>query len=287
MDETKKIIDAYNQLIYEIYDREQISCLSDNNYVYKGVNVLGLSNPAIVKMVKVGLYDCLSEITDKLKRPRFSEVHAENEIMTATADIKYRLGTMYLYFPYIVKLHQSYYYLKGERQYYYEQSRDDARFNREIPIAFESLYKYWQRLSDYLLSFFPKALAACKGVSYFHTPLDYILSNHADLLGSDNLQWLISFKDNNYLEFNKRRKFFVHTAGYDNEFFQNFLKANNKEDKVIEMDQERANILAFLKENLDNCLEGYLKMMAFLNELEFSSESKNGELLFSYSLQQS
>jgi hypothetical protein len=57
--------------------------------------------------------------------------------------------------------------MESEKRLYYEQTSNDARYNREIPVAFESLYKYCQRLVDYLLKVFPEGLAACGGKSFF------------------------------------------------------------------------------------------------------------------------
>lgn len=284
MDETLRIIEEYNQQLYNIYNREELPCLSDNGYSFKGQNVLAVSNPAIVSMSKIGLYDYLNEVTDKLKRPRFNDMHAVNEIIVATADLKYRLGTIFLYHPYIVKLEQSFYYHNGEKRFVYEQSRNDARFNRELPIAFESLYKYWQRLSDYLLNFFPKGLLESSGRSYFDTPLKYIKDNHPELCESENFKWYLDFSKNIYPEFNKQRKFFVHTAGYDNQFFQDYLESNNNEESMILMDDKRTQFLNYFKDQLNLCMEGYFKIMDFLNEIEFSVTTKGQKNVFEYTL---
>jgi hypothetical protein len=282
MDKNLGIIDAYNQLLYDIYDRENLVCLSDNGYTINGRNVLAVSNPAVVRAVKAGLYTNINQALNDLKLPEFNEMDSENEIIVATADLKYRLGTMYTYYPYAVVLRNSFYYMESEKRFYYEQTRNDARYNREIPVAFESLYKYWQRLADYLLKFFPEGLIGCGGKSFFHTPFQYIKKNHPHICQSKNYEWLNNFADHEYPKFNKRRRFFVHTAGYDNGFFQDFLKANNSEAAVSALDAERADLLGFLKYNLDLCIDGYFKMMDFLDELDFRFDVDTNK--FTYSL---
>lgn len=287
MNESYEIIEQYNNLLYDIYNVEGLNCLSDNEYKYKELNILALSNPALVDAVKIGLYERLTQVIKHNELPNFNHTYAENELIITTADLKYRLGTLYLYFPYITKLQNSYRYRNGEKYYVYYQSRNDARFNRELPIAFECLYKFWQRLSDFMLSFFPDELNNCSGRSYFHTPIKYICKHHPNLTKSDNLQWLLNFSENIYPEFNKKRKFFVHTAGYDNTFFAEFIN-NSKRDEIsmIEMDKERESLLPYLKGQLELCLEGYVHIMNFLNEIKFEvTESTNlNDKTINYSL---
>ena len=132
------------------------------------------------------------------------------------------------------------------------------------------------------MHFFPDGLLACNGRSFFHTPFDFIKKHHQNLCHSKNFQWLESFSENGYAKFNSRRKFFVHTAGYDNRFFQDYLEAHNEEIAMLAMDEERTQLLDILKENMGLCIEGYFKMMDFINEIEFSKDDVSGA--FSYSL---
>jgi len=51
---------------------------------------------------------------------------------------------------------------------------------------------------------------------------------------------------------------------------------------MLAMDEERTQLLDILKENMGLCIEGYFKMMDFINEIEFSKDDVSGA--FSYSL---
>ena len=79
-DTSFNIIDAYNNLLYEIYDREGLVCLSDNSYVYKGHNILAL-NTARERIAKTDFYKYLLKVTDSLKKPTFIDTHVEGEII--------------------------------------------------------------------------------------------------------------------------------------------------------------------------------------------------------------
>jgi len=284
MQERIKIIDDYNQLLFEIYQQENLLALSDNHYSYKDIPVLAISNPAVVLSVKTGLHDYLNEVLHQLNIPNSDKnfSYSESELCTITADIKYRIGTLYIYHPYIVKLAESYGFHKGKKHFFYEQTLADARFNREIPVVFESIYKFWQRISDYLSCFFPEVILKVKGRTFFHHPFEHIGSKYPQLLPSEHLQWLLQFSTEEYPVFNKRRSFFVHSRGYDNEFFGKFLdRARDEEHSMLAMDKERDDLLDFLKHQLLNCLEGYAHLMRFLNEMDIQ---KIGEGGFSYKL---
>lgn len=116
MQERIKIIDDYNLLLFEIYQQENLLALSDNHYSYKDIPVLAISNPAVVLSVKTGLHDYLNEVLHQLNIPSSDKnfSYSESELCTITADIKYRIGTLYLYHPYIVKLAESYGFHKGK-----------------------------------------------------------------------------------------------------------------------------------------------------------------------------
>jgi hypothetical protein len=190
------------------------------------------------------------------------------------------LGILYLYQPYIVNLSSSYGFLRGKKHYSYNQTREDLRFNGELPIAFECLYKFWQRLGDYLTSFFPELLLEKNGLTYFHAPFDYISKYYGHLEASENYKWLKDFSMKTYPLFNRHRKFFVHYSGYNNQFFEKFLGANQDDSSAIEkLDLQRENWTPFLREQLGYCNEGYLKLMYFLNELDIQ-RNNNGEFTY-------
>lgn len=138
------IIVAYNQELYSVYKEFGLICLSDDNYSINGVNVLAVNNPAVVVAAKAGVITRLNEVCDELgidrqvKNPNIMQ----HELIVASGDIKHRTGTLFLYHPYIVNLSSSWNWFQGKKHHYYSQTMEDGRFNRELPIAFESVYKY-------------------------------------------------------------------------------------------------------------------------------------------------
>lgn len=277
-----EIIEEYNALLREIYRENDLRCLADEDYTYKGRNVLSPANQAEQAMVRSGLYTRLEQVLT-LNNAVYNFMHAENELVGTTADFKYRLGILHLYAPYLAKLQESSYQFNGKDQFYHEPTYLDSRYNREIPVAFESLYKFWQRLMDYITAFLPELLLKTKGVTYFHTVINYINNTQPQLTPSLNFQWIKDFADQTYPLINKQRKVFVHTEGFENQFFRNFLDADTTAiNEMEELDAQRQGLLPFLHQQMELCLEGYFKAMDFLNELEFTKDGQTGE--FSYKL---
>lgn len=278
-----EIIEEYNALLREIYRENDLKCLADEDYTFKGRNVLSPAGDAKRTMVKSGLYTRLEQVLSQLDKAHYNFMHAEHEIIGTTADFKYRLGTLYLYVPYVVKLQDSFYQFNGKDQFYHDPTYLDSRYNREIPVAFENLYKFWQRLMDYVTAFFPEQLLKTKGVTYFHTIIDYISNKQPHLTSSTNFQWIRNFADQTYPLINKQRKVFVHTEGFENQFFRSFLDADTTAiSEMEELDAQRQDLLPFLHQQMELCLDGYFKAMDFLNELEFNKDALTGK--FSYHL---
>jgi hypothetical protein len=284
MSTQKDAIKAYNEELFKVYNEQQLLSLQDENYTYAGENIIAINVDAVVMSAKSNLYYRQVEVYDELKLERATKNpnQMQMELISATVDLKYRLGTLYLYHPYITKLEHSFSRIDGRKFYHYGQKLEDARFNRELPVAFESLYKFWQRLGDYLCSFFPELLLEKKGVTYFQHPFQYIHTHFPDLEASSHYQWLWKFQQDTYAIFNKHRKFFVHHAGYDSDYVKKFLEAHSQDDAaIVALDAERDNWLSYLKEQLKLCNDGYLEMMRFLNQLQIT---RDAEGYFNYTL---
>lgn len=169
MSKQKEAIKAYNDALYAVYTNNKLQCLSDDNYTYDGENVIAINTYAVIMATKSELYYRQVEVYDALKMDKATKNpnQMQMELITASEDLKFRVGTLFLYHPFITNLEHSYSYIDGKKFFHYNPKLEDARFNRELPVAFEALYKFWQRLGDYLCSFFPELLLKKKGADLF------------------------------------------------------------------------------------------------------------------------
>jgi len=134
----------------------------------------------------------------------------KNELIIATKDLRRRIGILFLYVDSLYKISENPSTANGKIWYQYNPTQFDDAYNLEIPIAFEAIYKFWQRVSDLIMIFLPNAMAEKKkGNTYFETPFLYIEKHLSELKKSEHFQWLLQFKQESYPKLNKHREYFV------------------------------------------------------------------------------
>lgn len=264
-----KTITDYNNILVDIYLFEDLKCLRDNEYLHfdKKINRIDEEfNHSIQFLIKE--YEIVESKYYTMDYSNYFFFDSKAELITMSSEIKYRVGTVLIYYPYLTPVNN-----------YLDHDLLAKRFHFELPIAYESLYKFWQRLSDYLLAFFPDAQINDKNKriknSYFHTSLDYINSNYSNLLCSSNYQWIKNFRENDYKQLNKFRKEFVHKSGYVVTFYQRFRKAKTEQEKY-NLNKERQEHVEFLINQTSKVIEGFVRFMSFISELEIS-RNENGK----------
>ena len=263
----------YNNILVDIYNDEDLKCLSDNNSIHFEQNIRSTEDQ--FNDLRQFLLNEYKIEGSKYYAPNYLGYFffdAKSEIITVSSEIKYRIGTVLLYYPYLERVNE-----------YLDHDLYSRRFHFELPIAYEALYKFWQRLSDYLLAYFPDAQFDNKGKkikrTYFHKPLDYIENNYPHLTTSINYQWIKDFWKNDYNQLNDHRKKFVHKSGYVVSFYDSFRKAKAEEEKN-KLNLERPEHVNFLLAQSSRTIVGYLKFMNFLSELVIL---KNKHSKFEYS----
>ena len=199
----------------------------------------------------------------------------KTELIIASKDIRRRIGILFLYADYLYRVSENPLTANGKIWYQYNPTQFDDTFNLEIPIAFEALYKFWQRVSDLILIFFPGVMEENKkGTTYFETPFSYIEKTSIELKESRHFQWLLEFKRKKYVDLNKHRKYFVHNIGYTVDFFRRFINDNNNYDALCVMDDKRSSWPEYLKAQSELCIIGYYECLDFLAKLDISIESE-------------
>lgn len=181
---------------------------------------------------------------------------------------------MFLYTGYLYRISENPLTANGKIWYQYNPTQFDDTYNLEIPIAFEAIYKFRQRISDLIMIFLPNAMAEKKkGNTYFETPFLYIEKHLSELKESEHFQWLFGFKRENYSELNKHRKYFVHNIGYTVDFFSRFPKDNSNYHALCAMDDKRSSWPEYLKAQSELCIIGYYECLDFLGQITVSIES--------------
>lgn len=268
------IIHEFNQLLFNIYNENNITCLTDDTSCYNVVSSR--------KNFNLLLDSCEEYYHERFKKFKNDFViskylgFAESELREVTQEIKYRVGSTFLYKDLIT-------YFNAELQQY-DPNIYDNRFNYESSAAIENIYKFWQRASDLLLIFFPEHLLVNKGNrkvpinSFFHTPLDIIRDNYPHLTESKNYKWLDTIGRDSHSIVNLKRKKIVHYFGFASDMFDVFLSSLNDKEKIAVLNEEKKNLPFFLKEQLCICCKAYFYYINFINELIIENDMDSERL---------
>lgn len=240
----KEIIDSYLEESSKVYEKEGLLCLSDNNYEWQGVNVLNCPN------------------NPNYKEEKFEHFVNLQDILKCSEDLKFFTGQLFLYRDYINNPLEEILISDKEVISTYFQNYYDRRYCMYITCCFEKTYNFWDRIGDRIASFFPELLKIHQ--VDFSKIIDEVSKNKN--VNSQNLDWLIEFKNNEYKTMNKYRKDMVHYYQYEAKYRFQHSRNNTDFGKLNELWKEKSEFPIFFKNHLELAIIGYFKMINFLEE---------------------
>jgi hypothetical protein len=153
------------------------------------------------------------------------------------------------------------------------QSRPIVRYVQIANCLFEKTYNYWDAIGD-TLDYYLKTGLKKRQVN-FSTVIDSLLKQYPLIVKkSEDFEWLVNFKENNYKNINSKRKDIVHYFNLETQLWTNWLKSNTDKKKILEIQNEIFSYSDLFKIELENSLSGYQKSLNFIHE--FQNEINNG-----------
>lgn len=253
----KEHLDLHHQAIQSIYQDRQMSCLSDNEYTYKGVNTF---NPP----------------DSNFQNALWSSYKNLRDLINCNQDLMYFTGNLFLYFPYINNpLKEIQDDGLGFPVAHYHQNWYDHRYCAFVSCCFEKAYNYWDRIGDLIYSFYPTLIQNITSVDFAR-----IISAVANMGEADpDFVWILNFKENEYAELNKFRREVVHYYQYETTYHnQHVLNCTNIE-VIADLWKEKSQMPEYFKKHLELSCEGCLHAYAYLRKVkEFRTQNPNVEL---------
>lgn len=241
----KEIIDKYKEVTYAVYEEEGLQCLSDNDYIWCGINVLECPN------------------NSNYNEEKFTHISNLNDILKCSEDLKYFTGQLFLYKDNINNpLEERLIITEDVLVSTYYQNYYDRIYSMYITCCFEKLYNFWDRIGDRIASFFPDLLDINK--VYFSNIIDKI--DKTKKIESDSFKWLKDFKNTEYSGMNNDRRNMVHYCQYEARYRDNHLKNCTDFVTLKEIWEEKKGFADFFKNHLQLAIEGYCKMVEFLKD---------------------
>jgi len=185
-----------------------------------------------------------------------------DDLIFCSDEILYFIGNMYLYRPFMNNPLK-----EGVRHgdhivYPYNQNKEAKRYSMFGGVVSEKIYNYWDRVGDLLAAYFPGLLEAHQ--VFFPKVIELIPEEYH---GNENYLWLKSFKENEYVELNKKRKQFVHYTTMDTEIMYEHLKNPTDKKKVDKLVQKRDAQVDFYKTHIDLTLKGHENLILLIKDI--------------------
>jgi hypothetical protein len=250
--ETSDLLLEYQKQVEQVYDTENLKCLSglDHEFMLGGRPLLVWHN----------------EVTRKSAVKHDGEFHYMQNLddtLACSDELLYFTALLFLYRPHINNPMKDAYRF-GERMIYPNfQNIYGKRYGMFADIASQMAYNFWDRVGDMLASFFPDKLDPNR--VFFPIALDIVPS---EFKLNENFIWLQNFRENQYKALNDKRKRIVHYVSTETDFKYKHL--DKGVDNLSEMDAiqlERESFPEFYKEQISLSIEGYEKTLLLLEEM--------------------
>ncbi|MGC4020957.1 MAG: Cthe_2314 family HEPN domain-containing protein [Cyclobacteriaceae bacterium] len=251
---SKEILDLIRDQILEVYSSQNMTCLSDNQYNYNGVNIMAVPN---------------SQLTIE----NWNSYKNLRDIVNCNQDLMYFAANLFLYRPYINNpLKEVDTQTMKFPVFHYHQNIYDHRYCTYVSNCFEKAYNYWDRIGDLLYSFYPSIIPNIRSVD-FSRVIDKIYEigeRDADFI------WLHNFKQNEYSILNGYRKDVVHYYQYETSYHFEHISNSTKPDVITKIWKEKSELPEYFKAQLEISCEGCLRTYAYLNKvIQFRAQNPN------------
>jgi hypothetical protein len=258
MPDTRELLNIFRAQILNVYSRESMVCLSDNEYIYKGVNIAAVPNSQVS-----------IEKWDNYKNWR--------DIVNCNQDLMYFTANLFIYKPYINNpLDEVDTQTMPFPVFHYHQNHYDHRYCTYVSCCFEKAYNYWDRIGDLLYSFYPSLIGKIWSVD-FSKIVDKIFE-----LGErdEDFMWLYNFRQNEYKVLNGDRKDVVHYYQYETSYYsEHILNATNPE-VIKKIWEEKSAKPEYFKNHLKMSCEGCVHAYVYLNKvMQLRTSNPNAALL--------
>ncbi len=248
----KEAIKSYYQAIQDVYDEKGLRCIRglNNENEIDGKNVLMWHHEAIFPFQQ--------------KNKDFNFLKNEFDIKLVSDEILYFTASTYLYLPYINEPIQDRYKMPGGGYIYpNDQNIFAKRYDMYIDVAFEKIYNFWDRIGDLIAACLAPDLDERK--VYFSTAID----NVPEVLKEDeNYKWLLAYRNNQYKSLNEKRRNVVHYYSTGTNFQHEHIFSATDLEKLKKIIAERKGISDFLKNNIEETIEGYTKTLELLKSAQ-------------------
>lgn len=236
--------------ILQILETENLASLSDNEYLYKDLNVL--------------LFSGSKKRSSLNNFKKFNNIKNEWDLINCNNDLKILTAHLYFYRPLINNPLKESYPLDGEFMSTYFQNGSDWFYSTFVSCCFEKLYNFWDRIGDALAFYLDLSLPEFQ-VNFSKT-ID-LINALEEFSQNKYFLKLLNFKNNDFLEFNRFRKEIVHYYQFETTYRYEHLMNNRDKNEIEKLWNWKKNMPEYFKNHIIESCEGYYNAYKFINNL--------------------
>lgn len=258
---------------FELYNQEKWFLKEFNDKVrekWDRYDLIGFDNLNL-KIDNKGLSSFFTDITRGQFRQNpdvdfFNDFNVFDDITRCTQDIRYMIGQLTLYRPYITNHLQEKDEWQGKTLFRYFPNFYDSRYFMTAELAIQLLYNYWDKIGDLLDCFFKVIPIGKDGKKriYFGTVVGKVfkLWHH-----SDNCQWLNDFKKKEFNELLDKRNEIVHYKAISSKIAEGHLSNLHNEKEIQKLQAEKEALIDYFFMHNKLMLTGFEKALRLINEI--------------------
>lgn len=221
----KKIIEDFHQLIFQSIKKQKLCASRD--------------------LIKDSPFFIGQKMTDASL-----DYNITRDIANIQTDLIYLTGILYTLKPYINNP------LKENGRYL--QNLYDSLFTMYASHCFEVLYNFWDRIGDKIATEYP---------FIFTEKRDIMFANVIDKLKNEtdpNIEWLRTFRDNDFKDFNEKRKRIVHYEQIQTKYKETIINNRRDKNRLKEIWEDKSDLPNYFKKHIELTNEGIIKTYQFV-----------------------
>ena len=183
------------------------------------------------------------------------------EILYCLQRVRFSIGNMFLYRPYLDNPIWHSYYLETKCVYPSGATVYDERYFTFCEFTYQSLYHFWDRIGDSLAAAIPTNIPTT--AVDFSRIIDSI-NNNPTLNTNPHFQWLVSFKTNEYKILNDDRKQTVHYETITSRMNRLHIKHFSNRTEVEQRQKWIESRIDYFVDHFHRCVEGLRQLTLFL-----------------------
>lgn len=224
----------FEKQIVGAYKKENLVALQDNQFTYKGINVLDISNVPRLSTSKVKNYNSMKNTWD---------------IINCNTDLRFFTALLFLYRPYINNPGYENVIHNGKIIYTYYQSTQDHRYSQYASICYEKLYNFCDRIGDLLDYHFHEIFLNQKR-TYFANVIEE-LKKDPSIKANTYFKEILKYKNTLFKEINKERIEIVHYYQFETNYRYHFTRNCTNELEIRKMWNFKSSLPEYFKKHLD------------------------------------